>query len=420
MTRNDYHKKFICLWLGQSVSLLGSSITSFALSLWVYEQTKEPGHLALLFFAHLCPKIYFGVFAGFFIDQFNRKTMLQICDISFILLSFILLKVITTHPLSIYLLVFINFIAGVIGCFKALTFQTTVSMFINKPQLLKYNGLVSAIQNSSFLLGPIMGGLLLSLTTMKNIIFIDAASFLIGLMVSTIISFPKIDYKKIKKLEWNQLTFGKNFIFKSKLLKKVLFLFAFENFFSGLSLGLVTAFLLAKTNGDNLLTAYSSSLIALGGIIGGILTAKTAHFIRKPFLLILAGFLTAGFMGRILAGFSESIVLIGLLLMKKNIIIPIVNALCETIWQKETPVEYQGRVFGARRFFAQGGIPIAILIGIGLLNFCFSKESYAVLMFSKYFNTNAEAGQLSIFFIVCGLLEMFCAVLFYLKSRHKI
>lgn len=352
--------KFIYLWIGQSISILGSSVAGFALALWVYEKTGVPGHLALLTFAHFCPRIYLSIFAGHFIDTFSRKTILQLCNIGFILTSLWLLFLINMDSPSIYLLVLVNFIAGLFSCFKALTFQTTVSTFIDKDDWLKYNGFVSILTNIPILLGPALGGVLLSVITMREIIIIDIGTFLVNLIITTLIIFPRTNYKSIKKFQWKQIIFGTKYIFKNRTLKTILLIFTYENFFTGLTIGLVTPFLLAKTNGDNLLTAYNSSLIALGGIIGGVIIFKMAQFIRKPLQIALAGFFLVGLIGRVATGLMSSIFLIGLFLMIRNIIIPIVNASCETIWQKETPLEYQGRVFGARRFFAQGGIPIAL------------------------------------------------------------
>ncbi|MCY4321627.1 MAG: MFS transporter, partial [Bdellovibrionaceae bacterium] len=237
------------------------------------------------------------MFAGHFIDKVNRKRILQLCDIGFIIASVFMLFAITYDPFSIIFLIFINFITGLLSCFKMLTFQTTTSMFIDKKNLLKYNGFISVLQNTPLLLGPILGGVLLSLITMKEIILIDIVSFFVGFCFTTVISFPNMKYAKRKSLKWNQIVFSTQYIFKNKSLKNILLLFTIENFLGGLTLGLVTAFLLAKTNGDNLITAYTFSLVAVGGIIGGFIAYRVPKLMIHPFRNILIIFFLSGLVG---------------------------------------------------------------------------------------------------------------------------
>ena len=299
-----------------------------------------------------------------------------------------------------------------------LTFQTTTSMFIDKKNLLKYNGFISVLQNTPLLLGPILGGVLLSLITMKEIILIDIVSFFVGFCFTTVISFPNMKYAKRKSLKWNQIVFSTQYIFKNKSLKNILLLFTIENFLGGLTLGLVTAFLLAKTNGDNLITAYTFSLVAVGGIIGGFIAYRVPKLMIHPFRNILIIFFLSGLVGRVFVGFFNSVLILGVCLMFRNIMIPLANAVCETVWQKNTPTEYQGRIFGTRRFFAQGGLPISILMGAWTVDFIFSKEAWWTLSIAKYFNITVESAQLSLLFIVCGCLEIITSV-YYLIRQNK-
>ncbi|MEG3969764.1 hypothetical protein QUA00_19400 [Microcoleus sp. T2B6] len=41
-------QKFIQLWLGQAASMIGSAMSAFALTIWIWESTSQATALALL------------------------------------------------------------------------------------------------------------------------------------------------------------------------------------------------------------------------------------------------------------------------------------------------------------------------------------------------------------------------------------
>lgn len=66
-------KDFLILWSTQSVSQLGSSITTFALTLWLYEKTGSSLSTASLTICSHAPYVIMSIFAGTLTDRFNKK-----------------------------------------------------------------------------------------------------------------------------------------------------------------------------------------------------------------------------------------------------------------------------------------------------------------------------------------------------------
>lgn len=73
-------KKYIVLWLSQSISQLGSSMTAFALVLWVYEQTHSAHSVSLISFCNYVPYILTSIFIGSFIDSHRKKSVMLVAD----------------------------------------------------------------------------------------------------------------------------------------------------------------------------------------------------------------------------------------------------------------------------------------------------------------------------------------------------
>ena len=73
-------KTFIILWSTQSLSQLGSAMTSFALTLWVYEKTGSALQTALLSICSYAPYVLMSIFAGALSDKWNKKKVMLVCD----------------------------------------------------------------------------------------------------------------------------------------------------------------------------------------------------------------------------------------------------------------------------------------------------------------------------------------------------
>ena len=71
-------KKYIVLWLSQSISQLGSSMTAFSFILWIYEQTHSALSISIISFCNYVPYILTSIFVGTFVDN-HRKKLVMLC-----------------------------------------------------------------------------------------------------------------------------------------------------------------------------------------------------------------------------------------------------------------------------------------------------------------------------------------------------
>ena len=75
-------RAFTIIWIGQVVSLLGTAMTQFALTLWVYKVTGQATPLALVGFFFVTPMVILGPFVGTLVDRGNRKLMMMFSDLA--------------------------------------------------------------------------------------------------------------------------------------------------------------------------------------------------------------------------------------------------------------------------------------------------------------------------------------------------
>src|SRR6185436_10307599 len=74
-------RTFLIIWIGQAVSLIGSSLTSFALGVWIYEQTGSATQFGLNLVAYVLPNILAAPFAGVVVDRFDRRMVMVGSDL---------------------------------------------------------------------------------------------------------------------------------------------------------------------------------------------------------------------------------------------------------------------------------------------------------------------------------------------------
>ncbi|MEA5495896.1 MFS transporter [Limnoraphis robusta] len=71
---------FILIWFGQLVSLIGSSLTDFALGIWVYQRTGSITQFTLITVSGALPLIVISPLAGVLVDRWSRRWAMILSD----------------------------------------------------------------------------------------------------------------------------------------------------------------------------------------------------------------------------------------------------------------------------------------------------------------------------------------------------
>ena len=108
-------KDFLILWSTQSVSQLGSSITAFALTLWLYEKTGSSLSTAALTICSYAPYVLMSIFAGALTDQFDKKKTMIVCDALAVFCTVVVLGLFSTNRLMVWHLYVLNAISGLMN-----------------------------------------------------------------------------------------------------------------------------------------------------------------------------------------------------------------------------------------------------------------------------------------------------------------
>ena len=136
-------KTFLILWSTQSLSQLGSAMTGFALTLWLYEKTGSALQTALLAVCSYAPYVVMSIFAGALSDRWDKKKVMLVCDTlaacSTVAVLF-LLKADLLRPVHMYLL---NAVNGLMNTVQQPASDVAMTMIMPKKHYQKTSGMRS-------------------------------------------------------------------------------------------------------------------------------------------------------------------------------------------------------------------------------------------------------------------------------------
>ncbi|MCB9008590.1 MAG: MFS transporter, partial [Ardenticatenaceae bacterium] len=149
---------FTIVWIGQLVSLLGTSMTNFALTIWAFEQTGRATDLALIGFFFLVPLLIVSPMAGAIVDRHDRKLMMMVSDLASGIVTIIVLILYATGLLEVWHLYITAAISGTFQTFQWPAYSAAISTMLPKKQYARANGMISLAESGSGIFAPVMAG----------------------------------------------------------------------------------------------------------------------------------------------------------------------------------------------------------------------------------------------------------------------
>jgi MFS family permease len=179
MVRAFRHRNFRLYFGGQSISLVGTWVQQVALGWTIYELTHSSFLLGLVSFAGQLPLFLVTPFAGVLVDRFNRHRILILTQSLSLLQAFTLAMVVSFHLLSVWNLILLNVVAGIILAIDLTARQAfIVEMVGSGPDLPNAVALNAFVINGGRMLGPAIAGALLTFVSPAVCFFVNALSYI--------------------------------------------------------------------------------------------------------------------------------------------------------------------------------------------------------------------------------------------------
>lgn len=354
---------FVIVWIGQVVSLLGTAMSGFGLTIWVYERTGSATALSLMGFFFVTPMLIISPLAGALVDRSNRKLMMMISDLASGLATIAILTFYLSGNLQLWLLYIANAFMGLFQAFQWPAFSAAITTMLPKEQYGRANGLMSLAESGSGILAPILAGALLAFIGLGGILAIDIGTFVFAILTLLIVPVPQPKATQVgeesKGSLWKESIYGFHYIWKRPSLLGLQIVFLVGNFLASMTFILAAPLVLSRTGNNELALGTVNSIAAMGGVIGGLVISAWGGTRRKVHGVLSGWSLSGLFMG--LFGLGKSVPMWSATEFISSSISPWINSSNQAIWQAKVAPDVQGRVFSIRRLIAWFSMPAATL-----------------------------------------------------------
>lgn len=406
-------KTFLILWSTQSLSQLGSAMTGFALTLWLYEKTGSALQTALLAVCSYVPYVVMSIFAGALSDRWDKKKVMLVCDTLAACCSvtvLILLKADLLRPVHMYIL---NALTGLMNTVQQPASDVAMTMITPKKYYQKTSGLRSFSSSLVTILNPVLATALYAFAGIDIVIYVDLATFTIAFLA--LLSGVKLSMPE-RKEEAGQESFletvkaGLVCLKENELVLVLILFLAGVNFVASAFDAVLPALILPRENGGETVLGIVTSCAGIAMLFGSlIVTALPApkNRVRVIYLTMLFSLGTENF----LLAFTELPVLWCMGQIIGWLLVPVMNANLDVILRTTISVDMQGRVYSCRNTLQFFTIPIGLFLGGFMVDhFCepMMAASPAQGMLVRLFGTGKGSGAAMMMFILGVLGVVIC------------
>ena len=422
MNRNNTGlRDFYLLWVTQSMSQLGSTMTGFALTLWLYEKTGSALSTAMLTICTYLPYVLMSIFAGAITDRFDKKKTMLACDTFAAACTVLVLVLYKTDLLCVWHLYAINGVSGLMNTVQQPASEVAYTLVVRKEQYQRISGLQSLSRSLISIGSPLMAAAVYGAAGLGAVIILDLVSFSVAFMtLACAIQIPAV--RAGTETEENVLMLaggGLQFLKENLLILHVILFMAGVNLIASAFDAVLPALVIPRCGNSvlGIVTSCSGIAMVLGSLLVTIMK-KPRDRVRVIYQTML---FSLGIENFVLALTRNPIwwcagQVVGWIL------VPVMSANENVIIRNSVPVDLQGRVYACRNTLQFFTIPIGLALGGFLVDeICepFMAVQPSSSLPSLLFGSGKGSGAALMMFVLGISGSLFCLIYGRILKRYR-
>ncbi|USG64799.1 MFS transporter [Brevibacillus ruminantium] len=370
-----FNKNFILMVIGQIISIFGSSVLRFALSLYVLDTTGRADIFAVLLAVSTLPVIVLSPIGGAIADRWNRRNLMVIFDFASSVILILFALQLWLGDVSIVFIGVVMTLLSVISTMYQPAVQASIPLLVREESLVKANGIVTGVGSLSSLAAPVLGGVLYSFFGLKTVVEVSCIAFFCSAVMEMFIHIPFTRQERsghivstiVGDMKKGTVYVVKQnpFIFKIMILAAGLNLFLTPFFIVG-----VPYILKVTMSSSDTMFGISTGVLELSTILGALAVGMVAKRLKIGTMhvwMIMIGLLILPMAVSVYPlllnlGYWPSYLLFILCAGLITIAMTILSIYVISIVQKETPNELLGKVMSIIFATAQCAAPVGQIL----------------------------------------------------------
>ncbi|MEP7024190.1 MAG: MFS transporter [Actinomycetota bacterium] len=378
-----HHRDFCLLWAGQSVSDVGTAVSTIVLPLiavvYLHASTFQVGALSA---AQWVPWVLIGLPAGVWVDRSRRRRLMLGCD----LLRAVLIGSIPVagafHRLGMAQLFVVALLTGLATVVFQVAYLSYVPILLDRDELAEGNAKLQGSGAVAQVVGPGIGGLLVQAFQAPFALVVDAASYLASALALVAIRElePKpqpVEHRSLRR----EIAEGTRYVIADPFLRVLTIAPAVANFFFVGFEAINVVFLVRTVHLAPASVGLLIGLVSVGSVVGAALARTVGRWVGTSRAVWVGALITSPF-GLLIAlttrGAGLAFYVIGTVVLLIGILI--YNVTVSSFRQAYCPAEILGRVIATMRFVLFGTIPLGALVGGILGSVLPIRDAVAVLL----------------------------------------
>lgn len=330
------------LLLANATSNLGNWVYLVALNIIVWNLTKSPAAVAAIFIVVPLAKICSNLFSGSIIDRYNKKRLMILSDICrgiFIML----IPFLDSLPL-IYICIFLTTAAGSLYGPSSIFL---IKNIVNDQYKLRFNALNSTFSSGAFILGPALGGVLVTFFSTSIAVWFNVFTFFLSAILVSKISFSEsITMMKRQRIDLKTIYDDFSFVFgyfkQNKLIGKLIIYYITVLMIAFALDSQEMPYIKETLRATDSMYGIIVSLAGIGAIIGGVTASKlTKKYTALQYIILGLPLMIVCYIG-FYSSFNVELAIIALVLL--GFFMAFSNVGYDTFYQQTIPNEIVGRV----------------------------------------------------------------------------
>ena len=357
------HAPFVWFWLGQSISLLGNRVYSVALPFLVLELGGSAAQIGRLLAVYAVPQLLFLLTGGVLVDRFPRRLTMLVSNALHALLLGVVLVLMLSGRLELSHLYVLSGLFGLLSAFFMPAAMSITPQLVPREVLTQANALRSFASELAGILGPPLGGLLITFGSLSLALGFDALTFVLGALCLLALR-PRLVPRQAGGTAnasgyWRDLREGFRYVAGLRWLWVTIVLFSFVNIFVAGVMSVLLPLLAASRFAGAASLGWLLSGLA-GGALFSALALNRLTLQRRGWTAYLA--VAAAGLGLVGVGLAPQLVLGVTAMGCVGSSLTVFGVVWETAVQTLVPEEVLGRVFSLDMLGSFALLPLGFVV----------------------------------------------------------